>query len=89
MDETLSEAGEEMEAGNTPEPKQAEEDFTAQKLKDVSGDDWAETVTPPLTLSPRKNLELPLTSETPNIGMILLIAKEVKRIPSKGTRPCS
>ena len=31
MDETLSEAGEEMEVGDTPEPKPAEEDFTAQE----------------------------------------------------------
>ena len=30
MDETLSEAGEEMEVGNTPEPKPAEKDFTTQ-----------------------------------------------------------
>ena len=30
MDETLSETGEEMEVGNTPEPKPAEEDFTAE-----------------------------------------------------------
>ena len=49
MDETLSEAGEEMEEGNTPEPKPAEEDFTTQELlKDLSGDDWADTATPPL-----------------------------------------
>ena len=73
MDETLSETGEEMEVGNTPELKPAEEDFTAQELlQDLSGDDWADTATPPLTSSPRKNLELPLTSETSNMGMILL-----------------
>ena len=30
MDKTLSETGEEMELGNTPEPKPAEVDFTAQ-----------------------------------------------------------
>ena len=73
MDETLSEAGEEMEVGDTPEPKPAEEDFTAQEmLQDLSADDWADTATPPLTSSPRKNLELPLTSETSNMGMILL-----------------
>ena len=42
MDETLSEAREEMEVGDTPEPKPAEEDFTAQQLlQDLSGDDWA------------------------------------------------
>ena len=89
MDETLSEAGEEMEVGNTPEPKPAEEDFTTQELlKDLSGEDWGDTATPPLTTSsPRKNLELPLTSETSNMGMILLSA--AKRIPSRETRPCS
>ena len=42
MDETLSETGEEIEVGNTPEPKPAEEDFTAQELlQELSGDDWA------------------------------------------------
>ena len=32
MDETIKETGEEMEVGNTPEPKPAEEDFNAQEL---------------------------------------------------------
>ena len=42
MDETLSEAGEEMKVGNTPEPKLAEKDFTTQELlQELSGDDWA------------------------------------------------
>ena len=37
MDEFLGEAGEEMEVGNTPEPKQGEEDFSAQELlKDLA-----------------------------------------------------
>ena len=66
--------------GNTPEPKQVEEDFSAQKLlKDLSGEDWADTATPPLTSSPRKNLELPLTSETSNMGMILVSAQESEK----------
>ena len=87
MDETLSEAGEEMEVGNTPEPKQAEEDFTAQELlKDLSGDDWADTATPPLTSSPRKNLELPLTSETSNMGMILMSAEESEKNTFEGNK---
>ena len=73
MDETLSEAGEEMEVGNTPEPKPAEKDFTTQELlQDLSEDDWANTATPRLTSYPRKNLELPLSGETSNMGMILL-----------------
>ena len=43
MDETLSETGEEMEVGNTPEPKPAEVDFTAlELLQDLIGADWAE-----------------------------------------------
>ena len=80
MHETLSETGEEMEVGNTPEPKPAEEAFTAQELlQHLSGDDWADTATPPLTSSPRKNLELPLTSETSNMGMILLRTEESKK----------
>ena len=77
MDETLSEAGEEMEVGNKPELNPAEEDLTTQELlKDLSGGDWADTATPPLNSSPRKNLELPLTSETSNMGMIHLSAEE-------------
>ena len=63
MDETLSETGEDMEVGNTPEQKSTEEEFTTQELlKDLSGENWADTPTPPLTSSPRKNLELRLTS---------------------------
>ena len=55
MDETLSEAGEDMEVGNTPEQKPAEEEFTAQELlKDLSEENWADTPTPPLTSSPAR-----------------------------------
>ena len=87
MDETLSEPGEEMEVANTPEPKPAEKDFTTQKLlQDLSGDDWANTATPPLTSSPRKNLELRLTGETSNMGMIPLSAKESKKNTFEGNR---
>ena len=71
MDETLSEA-EEMEVGNTPDQGAAERDFsTRELLQDLSGIDWANTATPPLG-SPRKDLELPLASETSNMGMIIL-----------------
>ena len=87
MDETLSEAGEDMEVGNTPEPKPSEEEFTTQELlKDLSGENWADTATPPLTSSPRKNLELPLTSETPNMGMILLSAEGREKNTFEGNR---
>ena len=87
MDETLSEAGEEIEVGNTPEPKQAEEDFSAQELlKDLSGEDWADTATPPLNSSPRKNLELPLTSETSKMGMMLLSAEESEKNTFEGNK---
>ena len=76
MDETLSEAGEDMEVGNTPEQKPAEEEFTAQELlKDLSEENWADTSTPPLTSSPRKDPELSLTSENTNMGMIFLSAE--------------
>ena len=87
MDETLSKTGEEMEVGNTPKPKTAEEDFTAQELlQDLSGDDWAVTATPPMTSSPRKNLELPLTSEISNMGIILLSTKESKKNTFQGNK---
>ena len=40
MDETLSEAGEEMEVENTPDQGAVERDFTTQELlQDLSGDD--------------------------------------------------
>ena len=40
MDETLSEAGEEIEVGNTPEQNSAERDFTTKEMmQDLSGDD--------------------------------------------------
>ena len=87
MDETLSEAGEDMEVGNTLEPKPSEEEFTTQELlKDLSGENWADTATPPLTSSPRKNLELPLTSETPNMGMIFLSAEGREKNTFEGNR---
>ena len=87
MDETLSETGEEMEVGNTPEPKPAEEDFTAQELQqELSRDDWADSATPPLTSSPRKDLELPLTSETSNMGMILLSTEDSKKNTFEGNK---
>ena len=86
MDETIREAGEEMEAGNTPEQNPAEMDFTTQELlQDLSGDDWANTATPPLG-SPRKDLERPLTSETSNMGMKLLSAEESKRKAFEGNK---
>ena len=76
-----------MEVGNTSEPKPAEVDLTAQELlRDLSGDDWADSATPPLTSSPRKNLELPLTSETSNMGMILLSAEERQKNTFEGNK---
>ena len=73
--------------GNTPESKPSEEEFTTQELlKDLSGKNWADTATPPLTSSPRKNLELPLTSETPNMGMIFLSAEGREKNTFEGNR---
>ena len=86
MDETLSEAGEEMEVGNTLEQKPAEKDFTTQELlQDLNGDDWANTATPPQG-SHRKNQELSLTSETSNMGVKLLSAEESKRNTFEGNK---
>ena len=87
MDETLSEAGEDMEVGNTPEPRPLGEELTTQELlKDLSEENWADTATPPLTPSPRENLELPLMSETSNMGMILLSAEERKKNTFEGNK---
>ena len=87
MDETLSEAGEDMEVGNTPEPRPSGEELTTQELlKDLSEENWADTATPPLTPSPRKNLELPLASETSNMGMILLSSEEREKNTFEGNR---
>ena len=55
-------------------------------MKDLSEENWADTATPPLTPSPRKNLELPLTSETSNMGMILLSAEERERNTFEGNK---
>ena len=86
MDETLSEAEEEMEVGNTPGQDPAEMDFNTQELlQDLSGDDWANTATPPLG-SPRKDLKFPLTSETSYMGMKLLSAEEGKRNAFEGNK---
>ena len=47
MDETLSEAGEEMEVANTPDQDPAERDFTTHELlQDLSGDDWDDWISP-------------------------------------------
>ena len=87
MDETLSEAGEDMEVGNTPEQKPAEEEFTTRELlKDLSGENWADAATPPLTSSPRKDPELPLTSENPNMGMIFLSAERREKNTFEGNK---
>ena len=87
MDETLSEAGEDMEVGNTPEQKPAEEEFTAQELlKDLSEENWADTPTPPLTSSPRKDPELSLTSENPNMGLIFLSAERREKTTFEGNK---
>ena len=68
MDETLSEAGEDIEVGNTPGEAPAQRYFnTLELLKDLSGEDWANTATPPLA-SLRKDLELPLTSKPTPYG---------------------
>ena len=64
-----------MEVGTTPDGGATNRDFspgtTRELLQDLSGDDWANTATPPLG-SPRKNLELPLASEPSQMGMVLL-----------------
>ena len=89
MDETLSETKEEIEVENTLEPKPAEEDFTAPELlQDLSRDNWADTATPPLTSSPRKNLELSLTmtSGTSNMRMILLGTEERQKNTFEGNK---
>ena len=73
--------------GNTPEPKPSGEEFTTQELlKDLSEENWADTATPPLTPSPRKNLELPLTSEISNMGMILLSSEEREKNAFEGNK---
>ena len=87
MDETLSEAGEDMEVGNTPEPRQSGEELITQELlKDLSEENWADTATPPLSPSPQKNLELPLASETSNMRVILLSSEEMEKNTYEGNK---
>ena len=75
VDETLGEAGEEIEVGNTPDQGATNIEFspgiTCELLQDLSRGDWANTATPPLG-SLRKNLQLSLTCEPSNMGMVLL-----------------
>ena len=86
MDETLSEAGEEMEVGNTPDQDQAERDFTMHELlQDLSGDDGANTATPTLGF-PRKDMEVPLASEASNMGMIPLSAEKSNKNAFDGNK---
>ena len=89
MDETLSEAGEEMEVGNTPDKGATKRDFspvkTRELLQDLSGDDWANTATP-LLGSPRKNLELPLASRPSNMGMVLLTNEVREKYTFEGNK---
>ena len=51
MNETLSDAGEEMEVGNTPDGGATNREFspgaTRELLQELSGDDWESTATPP------------------------------------------
>ena len=86
MDETLSEAGEEMEVGKTTDGGATNNEFipgtTCELLQELSVEDWANTATPPLG-SPQKNLELQLTSEPSNMSMVLLTdeAREENTFP--------
>ena len=61
---------------------------TCELLQDLSGDDWADTATPPLG-SLCKNLELPLTSEPSNMGMVLLTDEVREKTPLMKTSGCS
>ena len=86
MDETLSETGEEMELAHAQDQAPIEKNFTTHELlQDLSGDDLANTATPPLG-SPRKDLKLPLPSKTSNEGMILLSAEESKKRTFEGNK---
>ena len=51
----------------------------------MSGEDWANTATPPLG-SPRKDLELPLPCQNSSKGMILLSTKESKKKNFEGNK---
>ena len=68
MDETLSETGEKMEVADPPDQAPIERNFTTHELlQGLSGEDWANTATPPLG-SPRKDLELPCPAKLPTWG---------------------
>ena len=92
IDDTLSEAGEEMELRATPKEEVVPGNFSPgtprELLQDLSGDDWADTATPPLE-SPRKNLELPLASESSNMCMVLLSDEAREKTTLKEISGCS
>ena len=62
-EDALSDPEEDIHTGATP----AEEAV----LQDLSGEEWADTATPPLD-SPRKNLQLQLGSQPMDMSMVFL-----------------
>ena len=87
--ESMEEAGEEVEVGNTPDGGATNREFspgtTHELLQELSGDDWANTATPPLG-SPVNNLEPPLTSEPSNMGMVLLTDEAMEENTFEGNK---
>ena len=81
-----------MEVGNTPDAGATNREFSAgttrELLQVLSGEDWANTATPPLG-SLRKNIELPLTGEQSNMRMVLLTDKAREENTFEGNREMS
>ena len=76
MDETLSEPQEAMDIGATPaeeivRKRNYSPGTTRELLQDLSGEEWADTATPPLGY-PQKNLELQPGSKPADMGMFFL-----------------
>ena len=89
LEEALSEPEEEMDTESTP----AEEivsvncslGTTRELPQDLSGEEWADTTTPPLG-SPRKNLELQLGSQPVDMGLVFLSSESKEKNTFEGNK---
>ena len=87
MEEALNVPAENMDTGTTPAEEVAVETYspgtTRELLQDLSGEEWADTATPPLG-SPRKNLELQLGSQPADMGMVFFRSESKEKNTFEG-----
>ena len=85
-EEVLSEPEEDIGTGETPAeekvPGNQSAGTTRELLQDLSGEEWADTATPPLGF-PRKNLKLRLRSQPVDMGseLVFLSSESKEKTP--------